>query len=529
MDMVQSHMYSRSLKNYLRQSKKKGVYSFRRGIPEKLRPYFYKDDGKLRGREWKEPLKTKSRNRALILAANINQQFEHTKSLAELEFKSLNQPQNERDKVQRFLKYLKKQGIHPDYAPSILAPEHVRKAWIKKQESLIYELEDAKTEFIDQVGEEAHGDHVKYFPQPMYYQIQEQIDFIKGKSTSIKSKLKSTLSSAYEEYIHDKVHDGRTEPDAETKSKLKRTKRIASDFASFIGSEDEEVGWHTFLTDITREEAKNYFADHLYRLNRAGSTVGREITVLSAIYNHAVTEHKQDEPTLSKESNPFAKLRSLAENKHQEDLRLGIRQVSAARAWTPKEYALFKDRIPQMNIELQIIALISLHTGARLKDTTGLMLDDLVLDNENNSYIDYRHNKNRKITKDSIERKVPIYGEIFKSLQTYKSDQIKPGQQSLFPSYCESRGSDSASNLLNQKHLNIINKEKTFKVHGLRKTLMAKFDAALVPNSVSGYLIGWRNSTTVGMQMAYKSGYPHLDMLKFIKQGHAIKEWAIRR
>ena len=66
-------------------------------------------------------------------------------------------------------------------------------------------------------------------------------------------------------------------------------------------------------------------------------------------------------------------------------------------------------------------------------------------------------------------------------------------------------------------------------MHGLRKTLQSKFDAALVPNSVSGYLIGWRDSTTVGMQMTYKSGYPHVDMLKYMKQGHAVTEWAVRR
>ena len=54
--MVQSLMRDVSLKNYLKQSGKRGVYSFRRGIPIKLRPYFKKADGSLRGREWKEPV-----------------------------------------------------------------------------------------------------------------------------------------------------------------------------------------------------------------------------------------------------------------------------------------------------------------------------------------------------------------------------------------------------------------------------------------------------------------------------------------
>jgi integrase len=182
-----------------------------------------------------------------------------------------------------------------------------------------------------------------------------------------------------------------------------------------------------------------------------------------------------------------------------------------------------------MNEQLKLVALISLHTGARLKDTTGLMLDDVVLDQEDNSFIEYRHNKNRKITKDSIERLVPIYGWLLQAIRAYKADHLEPEQQSFFPRYCGSRGSDSASNLLNQRHLDSISTDPTFKMHGLRKTLQAKFDAAHVPNSISGYLIGWRDRTTIGMQIAYKTGYPHADMLKHIKQGHAITDWALRR
>jgi len=57
---------------------------------------------------------------------------------------------------------------------------------------------------------------------------------------------------------------------------------------------------------------------------------------------------------------------------------------------------------------------------------------------------------------------------------------------------------------------------------------MAKFDVALVPNSVSGYLIGWRDNTTVGMQEEYKSGYPHAMMLSYMKKAQEVKDWAIR-
>ena len=438
---------------------------------------------------------------------------------------------NQREQTDRFINYIKKEGIHPDYAPSVLAPKEEQQAWInlKKRRDIIGDLEAFKVIFVDQVGEDTDHGGATYKPQPMYYQVQEQIDFIKGKSTSIKNRLRPTWRSAYEEYVHDKIDDGRKLPDAETKSKLARASRVAEAFASFVGLNNAEVGWNTFLVDIRRDEAKRYLGKQLNDQERAGSTVGREITTLSAIYNHAVTEHKRDEPSLSKESNPFSKLRDQANAKHEEALRLGDRENKAARPWTPQEYTAFKERLPKMNEQLRLVALISLHTGARLKDTTGLMLDDVVLEDEHNSFIDYRHNKNRKISKDSIERIVPIYGELLEAIKAYKAKYVEQEQQSFFTRYCGSRRSDSASNLLNQRHLDTINKDPTFKMHGLRNTLQSKFDAALLPNSISGYLIGWRDRTTIGMQVAYKSGYPHEQMLKYMKQGHDITDWALRR
>ena len=438
---------------------------------------------------------------------------------------------NQREQTDRFINYLKKEGIHPDYAPSVLAPKEEQQAWInlKKRRDIIGDLEAFKVIFVDQVGEDTDHGGATYKPQPMYYQVQEQIDFIKGKSTSIKNRLRPTWRSAYEEYVHDKIDDGRKLPDAETKSKLARASRVAEAFASFVGLNNAEVGWNTFLVDIRRDEAKRYLGKQLNDQERAGSTVGREITTLSAIYNHAVTEHKRDEPSLSKESNPFSKLRDQANAKHEEALRLGDRENKAARPWTPQEYTAFKERLPKMNEQLRLVALISLHTGARLKDTTGLMLDDVVLEDEHNSFIDYRHNKNRKISKDSIERIVPIYGELLEAIKAYKAKYVEQEQQSFFTRYCGSRRSDSAGNLLNQRHLDTINKDPTFKMHGLRNTLQSKFDAALLPNSISGYLIGWRDRTTIGMQVAYKSGYPHEQMLKYMKQGHDITDWALRR
>jgi hypothetical protein len=80
---------------------------------------------------------------------------------------------------------------------------------------------------------------------------------------------------------------------------------------------------------------------------------------------------------------------------------------------------------------------------------------------------------------------------------------------------------------LNQRYIDSFSKDPTLKPHGFRNTLQAKFDAADTPNKTSGYLIGWKNQDTVGMQKEYnKQGYPHLQLLQVLKACHAVEEWA---
>jgi len=134
-------------------------------------------------------------------------------------------------------------------------------------------------------------------------------------------------------------------------------------------------------------------------------------------------------------------------------------------------------------------------------------------------------NRNRKISKDSIERRVPLFGKILSDLKSYVLD-LDEGEENLFPRYVGSRQSDNASQVLNIKHLDTITRDKRFKMHGLRDTLSAKFLATNVPNTLSAYLVGWRDRTTVGAQAEYqRSGYPQEQLLKALKAAHDLVEW----
>ena len=514
-------------KNYIKASPKDGVFNYRRGIPKQYRSYFRKPDGSLRGAEWKESLKTSSKSTALHLAARVNTNYEHTLMLAKSEHES-KADASKQDKLRQFLDYIKDKGIHPEQAPSVLAPEKEQREYHDKLEDVLgYMYNDFENDYLFDISYEDPLDPT-YKPNDNYYLLEDQIKFLKGKGdANIKSRLRPTLGSATEEYIEDKITRDPDNADSKTRAKLNRVRRVTEDFASFIGSGSVSKGMDVYLDQIEKRQARNWMNNLIDNKTKAPSSVGREMSFLSAIYLLAVSEHSRESPELRSDYNPFGQLRGKAEDQHSEQIRLGERQDLSSRPWTPEELNAFVDRFNQMNDQARLVSMICIHTGARLKDAAGLRGDELVLNTDDDSYLTYKNNRNRKISKESIERTVPLFGDLLAELKSYVSN-LGQGEDNLFPSYCDDRkrASDHLSSLLNTKHLDKITRDPRFKMHGLRDTLSSKFMATNVPNNISGYLIGWRDKTTVGMQSEYqRGGYPHKKMLDALKAAHSLKSW----
>lgn len=523
---------SKSRKNYVKPSEKDGIYNYRRGIPEQYRSYFLKADGSLRGREWKETLGTANKPKALALAVRVNDNFEQTLAFAKAQIAALKDASQSKQ-VERFISGIKSLGIHPEQAPSINESEIVQQKWLQKRNEQILELEDLKLEMIHEPlhykDEEGNWQQEKgYIFEDGYHLIEDMIEFLKGQgNTNIKSKLRPTLGSATEEYIEHKIARDPDNTDSKTKQKLARVNRVTQDFAAFIGGGSVSTGMDVYLDKLEKRQARNWMNNIIDNTSKAPSSIGREMSILSAIYMLAVSEHSRENPELRSDYNPFGKLRSNAEDQHSEQLRLGKRKNLSSRAWTPDEMQAFIDRLSLMNDQAKLVSMICIHSGARLKDVCGLRIDELFLNTNDDSYLEYKDNRNRKITKDSIERIVPLFGDLLAELKSYVAN-LGQGEDNLFPSYCDDRkrGSDNLSQLLNTRHLDTITKDPRFKMHGLRDTLSSKFLATNVPNKISGYLIGWRDKTTVGMQSEYqRGGYPHKQMLEAMKAAHAVKEW----
>ena len=153
------------LKNYVKKSEKNGWYSYRRRIPLKLKDSFLNSDGKPRGNEWKQALKTKSISVALRRAVEINDRFEKTKAFAKANLKDKDTPKgllSKQEQVMRSIEIFRREGIHPDQAPSVLAPKKEQMAWLKKRDKALWEI----SELHDELGVEevwSDGDEPPYF------------------------------------------------------------------------------------------------------------------------------------------------------------------------------------------------------------------------------------------------------------------------------------------------------------------------------------------------------------------------------
>ena len=508
--------------NYLSASPRNGVFNYRRGIPAKYRAYFRKPDGSLRGKEWKQSLKTHLKSRALVLAARINENFDHTLMLAKAAHSS-KADLKKRQEHKGFIETISHMGLHPEQAPSILAPEKVQLEWKAKQHKLLEELREAQWNFLEEGGDATYPTYRSTEP---YHLLKDQIEFLEGKGDAkIKSRLRPTLGSATEGYINDQVTRDPNSADPEVKAKLNRVRRVTESFAMFIDGRSIEGGMDTYLDYIKKDDARIWMYYQLESEGKKGSSVGRDMTVLTAIFNWAVSEHGRDIPELRKDYNPFSGLRGKAEEHHDDAILAGEVKSRASRPWTPDELDAFVARFDSMNPQLRLIAMLSIHTGARLKDTCGLRIEELHLSTDEDSFLQYRHNRNRKISKESIERRVPLFGNVLSELKSYLASAAGD-EDNLFPRYCGKRQTNNVSAVLNNKHLDVIDKDPRLKMHGLRDTLSAKFMATSVTNDLSGYLIGWRNKTTVGMQEEYqKGGYPHEQMLTALRTAHSVTVW----
>ena len=519
-----------TLKNYIKASPKTGRLSYRRRIPAKLKQHFKKDDGSSRGLEWNEALGTKSISVALKKAVEVNERFERTKALAE-QLNLASKAKDETTKQElaaRVVDIFIKLGIHPDQAPDIFQPSSVINAFHNKSKKALQDLLDYQLEAGLDIVDGEFGD-VTYIPNDTYDDVQAQIELLQGDRSRIKNRLKPTWERAVEEYIYQKESAENFPAGFRDSKKTKRIIRVANDFARSLGGGSVNTGNEYLVSEVSREDARFFIRKELEQ-GKTPATTGRDLVSLSAIYLKAQREFSKRDPDLNLNGNPFSGLRGELEKQDENAVRKGLRIKKSARAWSYKELNQLSHLLPKMNEEAHLCMKLAIYSGARLHDVCGIFIDDITLEGNEDSLLHIRHNVWRTVSKDSIERKIPLYGEMLQHLKRYVAVRDFTSNKKLTPRYAKTENSaESLSNLVNQRYIDkYISKDPKLKPHGLRNTMQARFDATDTSNKLSGYLIGWKDQQTIGMQKEYnKQGYPHCQLLKALRACHAATDWAV--
>ena len=494
-----------------------GHYSFRKQVPEKLRAAWGK-------REVKVKLETKDEAVALARGAQVLSEFNATarlltKSLERGETLSLAEVTLIADKRVRDW------GIHPEQAP-VLKAGHTTAEYdeFKAKEQEYLQLRDlyfdlAGDDLIDE--EQRRRDYNSgVWGKPGYQTPYKKPDVttVSGAAYIIASgeiitTNSPTLNDALVSYISDYEErnyggNARTVQAAKT-----NTKRVLTQFASFIEGGRPSEGFKRLVTSITVEEAIG-FRDHLRKKHPNSGTADTNLRYPSAVFSHIIGKGQGLYINNHPMRNPFHKLRN---KKREEQL--------AKKKWplNPDEFGKYEAAADQAEGHVNLLVLFLLYTGCRVSDAYGLEVRDVNL-TENIPTMYLRHNGIRRLDKDGIQANIPLVGPLLEFLRSYPISE-NPSDP-IFPEFAKIRsGRDRASAEANKvrKRAGITRDGVT--AHSARHTWQDRLDAARVPIAERDYLLAHKTKQSSAVAQAYGTAYPAKNMLENQLAALACKDW----
>lgn len=475
---------------------------------------------------------------------------------------------------------LRKLGIHPSQAPTVNAPKEVQDKYLRDRDDFLYGTARIETHVIVHVdpetGEETFqeeeimvvgegsladyqqevgldvevsddGMRTTFKKNERWDEIQQQIDFIQGKTDSSFAYKDGvpTLEKAQQLY-RDQIQANPKRSDFDKGKEVKRLESLVERLAlQLSGDTNISMGLSRNLDSITEEDAELFI--HRLRKRKDGkgqkalSSVGRELTIIVAMYNHAEAKTKRAWAADARNNNPFANRRSALEEQHTDEVKLGQTPNLNRRAFTVEELeTFFSDHAHRMNEEAQLIALIGHHTGCRIGDAAGLMMSDYWQggDEEPIPFLHFQDNRLRRVTKDGFDRQVPLFGAVLDRLHGYLVERTKQCRKAetnydaertpMFPKYGrkEGGGADAASAVINRRIHQMRGDDKRLAFHSFRHTLQAKFLAASADPNFSSYIGGWKNEINKGLQAVYqKDGIPLKALEEALRSAHNQRTW----
>ena len=241
----------------------------------------------------------------------------------------------------------------------------------------------------------------------------------------------------------------------------------------------------TKLKDFTTRDALA-FRTWLQDKGLSNASVHKSFATIRAIFNFVIQEHALDFRNVFKGM-------QLPSEKDDAKKRLPIAIA---------DINLIQRRCKAVDDDMRwLVALIS-DTGMRLSEATGLMLDDLRLD-EDIPHVIIQPHKHRPLKTRSSERIVPLVGASLWAAQRIK--QNAQVSDYCFPRYttADKTNANSASAALN-KWIKVLTKNKDNTIHGFRHSLRDRLRAADVEIELIDEIGGWSRQS-VGAK--YGNGY----------------------
>ncbi|TGD45054.1 hypothetical protein EEB11_00245 [Pseudotabrizicola sediminis] len=251
------------------------------------------------------------------------------------------------------------------------------------------------------------------------------------------------------------------------------------------------IGRDPELPSITREDARKVRDEMLDRVRVTGkgigekvsaSTVGRELSVLSAVVNFGLKEFDLHKTT----ENPFHDL-PVAKAARRRGQKAGEKRDPF-----PSDVlaAVRQQVLSASKPSLQLVWRILEGTGCRLAEVTGLTVDDVDVSGPF-PHIRVTWNEVRSLKTETSRRAVPLVGDALDAAK--EALKLAVGCTMLFPDYGRDRGSDAASAAL-MKQVRRVTTNPKHVVHSLRHNmkdrLMLAEVVSLDQNLILGHALG---------------------------------------
>ncbi|WP_157779917.1 tyrosine-type recombinase/integrase [Celeribacter ethanolicus] len=424
------------------QRTKKGAWRYRRRVPDDLRPILGKAEiTKVLGDTEREALKAYP-----SVHQKVETEFRRARNTASLAGKS--RPLSELEIQKRLVERFQGEGLNP-YTSGYIDVDGVsvldRPDWDRIAYGILesYPMDPRTGEPVGMSEEDAR------FVRALF-------------SGELPPQPAPTLEDAKKFYLQEKVLVG---TDKENKQKRLRVERVIKHATDALGGDRK-------ITEIRRQDAR-LIRDHFKNeLGVKAATAKRYLTDLKAIVSLAIREFEINS------TNPFEKLTVETEGSGKDD----------RRPFTHSEVTAIRKRLQEhAKPDLQLIWAILEGTGCRVGEISGLLKNDVVLDQVEVPHIRIIPHEHRGLKNKASARSIPLVGETLKAV---KEALAGAGDSPyLFPHYALNRGNDRASAAL-MKHVRSVVSDPKVTNHSLRHRMADRLRLAGVSEDVLKMILG---------------------------------------